>query len=304
MSLNRLHYLFTTLCTHKSQNRHDERTLHQSSTMGRKKRKTVDSEPLQDEPLAEIAAQSVKRKKQEAIEPAPSPPPSIPADPRVSNSAATINRVNEDVDDDFENFYEGTNSYTKVENETEEDRVESILELTGDKDKLSSGYAIHATSGEYEPIDIYVSDGSEDEEDFDVILTNSKMGVMRRGGILPVIQNKQWIRGNTLSSDVQAKVEDTVEEELDPAVKAARELAEKGRQLELAKEEARRKESEENAGRDPCLFSKRTAFDIRMDQIEDKPWERGDITDFFNYGMSEIDWNEYAEMQLTVRQGK
>ena len=63
-------------------------------------------------------------------------------------------------------------------------------------------------------------------------------------------------------------------------------MAEKQRKLEEAKENARRLESEENAGRDPCLFSKRTAFDIRFDQIDDKPWERGagDMTDFFNYG--------------------
>lgn len=60
---------------------------------------------------------------------------------------------------------------------------------------------------------------------------------------------------------------------------------------------------EENAGRDPCLFSKRTAFDIRFDQIDDKPWIRGgDMTDFFNYGLTEEDWLEYAQQQLMIRQ--
>ncbi|KAG7337512.1 hypothetical protein IV203_018958 [Nitzschia inconspicua] len=61
---------------------------------------------------------------------------------------------------------------------------------------------------------------------------------------------------------------------LDPAQRAARLLAEKQRKLEEAKIAARRLESEENAGRDPCLFSKRTSFDIRFDQIDDKPWTR------------------------------
>jgi len=192
--------------------------------------------------------------------------------------------------------------------ESEEDRVESILQLTSDGnkgEKLSSNYSIHEASGEYEPLDVYVSDGSEDEHDFEIILTNSKHGVMRRGGFLSsMVQNKQWIRfDNELEAGKEAaKIKEAEEENLDPSVKAARELAEKKRQLEKAKEEARRKESAENAGRDPCLFSKRTAFDIRMDHIEDKPWERGDIVDFFNYGLGEEDWIEYAERQLSVRQ--
>ena len=59
--------------------------------------------------------------------------------------------------------------------------------------------------------------------------------------------------------------------------------------------------AEENAGRDPCLFSKRTAFDIRVDQMEDKPWARGgDPTDFFNYGMTDDDWFEYSEIQMSI----
>ena len=90
---------------------------------------------------------------------------------------------------------------------------------------------------------------------------------------------------------------------LDPAQRAARLLQEKQRKLEEAKVNARRVESEENAGRDPCLFSKRTAFDIRMDQIEDKPWIRGagDLTDFFNYSLGEQDWMEYAQQQIAIR---
>ena len=73
--------------------------------------------------------------------------------------------------------------------------------------------------------------------------------------------------------------------------------------LEAAKQSARILESSENAGRDPCLFSKRTAFDIRMDQIEDKPWTTGgDPVDYFNYSLTEEDWLEYAERQLNIRQ--
>lgn len=276
--------------------------------MGRKKRKNIDiDKPSDTAEKTRVDASTaitapvppVKRLKDEQ-QPEPSFSTTIPTSPR-------LNQVVEDADDDFENLYEGTGigSRVMVADETEEDRVESILELTGDQDKLSSGYSIHATSGEYEPLDIYVSDGSEDEEDFEIVLTNSRLGVMRRGGLIPVMQNKQWVRGSALPSDTGYKAEQMEEDtELDPTVKAARELADKRRQLELAKEESRRQESEENAGRDPCLFSKRTAFDIRMDQIEDKPWERGDITDFFNYGLQEENWNEYADIQLAVRQGK
>eukprot|EP00816_Leptocylindrus_hargravesii_P000690 CAMPEP_0196826056 /NCGR_PEP_ID=MMETSP1362-20130617/93415_1 /TAXON_ID=163516 /ORGANISM="Leptocylindrus danicus, Strain CCMP1856" /LENGTH=677 /DNA_ID=CAMNT_0042206587 /DNA_START=715 /DNA_END=2748 /DNA_ORIENTATION=- len=246
-------------------------------------------------------------------------------------------------------------SNNNAADDAEADVVVSILDLTSDNSSdankrhyLSSGYAIHTTSGEYEPIDIYVSDGSESSDDDDddhdhaniggqqdkdnssnpkieIILTNSRLGVMRRGGLGLTLQNgvatgnKQWVRGSATSSTKDDNLVDNAtqlplrnqeeeeeaersKEEEDPSIRAARELAEKRRQLEDAKAEARRVESAENAGRDPCLFSKRTAFDIRMDQIEDKPWERGDITDFFNYGMTEYDWAEYAEQQLAVRQ--
>ena len=75
---------------------------------------------------------------------------------------------------------------------------------------------------------------------------------------------------------------------------------EKKRKEEEEKYAARQKESEENAGRDPTLFSKRTAFDIRFDQIEDKPWTRGgDIAEFFNYGFVEEDWQDYAQQQVS-----
>lgn len=95
------------------------------------------------------------------------------------------------------------------------------------------------------------------------------------------------------------------EEELakmDPAQRAAHLLAEKQRKLEEAKINARRLTSEENAGRDPTLFSKRTSFDINFNNMDDKPWTRGNPDDYFNYGFSEEEWLEYARSQLAIRQ--
>lgn len=198
----------------------------------------------------------------------------------------------------------------------------------GGKKTSSSGYAMTTHSAEIIDADIYVSDGSESDEDLQdplavsadgggeesvldeknpnraiqMILSGSRMGLMRRGVHHPsllVQPNRQWSRQNTAVSDAvgaeredaengEGQEEDTAvaeerrkreqEEELaklDPAQRAARLLAEKQRKLEEAKVMARKLESEENAGRDPCLFSKRTSFDIRFDQIDDKPWVRG-----------------------------
>mmetsp|Transcript_18683 Transcript_18683/g.43236 ORF Transcript_18683/g.43236 Transcript_18683/m.43236 type:complete len:647 (-) Transcript_18683:385-2325(-) len=234
--------------------------------------------------------------------------------------------------------------------------------------KMSSGYATTSHSAEIIDEDIYVSDGSESDEDLmadklqmisqqnpssdgtvddsentnngtniagrsiEMVLSGSKMGLMRRGIHRPqqlVQPNRQWARqsqtqqdpendksandgedgsgdGGDDANDEERRKREQEEElaKLDPAQRAARLLAEKQRKLEEAKILARKLESEENAGRDPCLFSKRTSFDIRFDQIDDKPWLRGagDITDFFNYGFSEEDWLEYGEQQLMIRQ--
>ncbi|KAL7470058.1 LOW QUALITY PROTEIN: hypothetical protein ACHAXS_010301 [Conticribra weissflogii] len=165
----------------------------------------------------------------------------------------------------------------------------------------------------------------------ELVISTSKMGLMRRGGISSLLggttmHHRQWVRGDattlkreqegdpsnaqgTQQSEQPQNEEETI---TDPAVL----LAIQQRKIEQAKIQARIIESSENAGRDPCLFSKRTAFDIRMDQIEDKPWDKGpvnnvngmpnsggmDITDYFNYGLTEEDWMEYAERQLAVRQ--
>mmetsp|Transcript_14679 Transcript_14679/g.31308 ORF Transcript_14679/g.31308 Transcript_14679/m.31308 type:complete len:373 (+) Transcript_14679:104-1222(+) len=253
---------------------------------------------------------------------------------------------------------------------SEESTAEDIDTANSDNKKVSSGYATTSHSAEIIDEDIYVSDGSESDEDLmadklhmggveetkpdhggddsqnansnavnvagrsiEMVLSGSKMGLMRRGIHRPqqlVQPNRQWARqtqqetsdkngegdGTTTNGndddddgnqeDAEERRKRQEEEELaklDPAQRAARLLAEKQRKLEEAKILARKLESEENAGRDPCLYSKRTSFDIRFDQIEDKPWERtGDITDFFNYGFSEEDWLEYAEQQLLIRQ--
>jgi hypothetical protein len=182
-------------------------------------------------------------------------------------------------------------------------------------------YGLHSHSGDLVEDDIYVSDGSveseSDEEEtgdegeqppkdkskkkLELVLTTSKMGLMRRGGISSLLGqpvNRTWVRSEPTTkeegddvNDSQDDIKREEEEEIitDPVVL----LQIQQRKIEQAKQNARILESSENAGRDPCLFSKRTAFDIRMDQIEDKPWEKSggaDITDYMNYGLTEEDW--------------
>jgi hypothetical protein len=226
--------------------------------MGRKKRKVSVEETADAAPDA-------------AAIPATVPQP--PADPRVKAAAKTVTIVEADKD---------------VKDKEKDAEKESSA-------PASSSYAMHSHSGEIVEEDIYVSDGSEDEEEnVEVVLVGSKMGLMRRGLHQPLLVQpnpRQWVRaetneGETADTEEQQRQKEEAElAKLDPAERAARLLAEKQRKLEEAKESARRLESEENAGRDPCLFSKRTAFDIRFDQIDDQPWKRtGDLTDFFNYG--------------------
>jgi Fip1 motif len=47
----------------------------------------------------------------------------------------------------------------------------------------------------------------------------------------------------------------------------------------------------------------RTAFDIRIDELEDAPWRRqgADLSDFFNYGFTEQAWRVYCLQQLRIR---
>ncbi len=229
------------------------------------------------------------------------------------------------------------------------------------EEKKKSGYGMTSHSADLISEDIYVSDGSEDEDEGNVnpdesgpgtnvvelTLTASKMGLMRRGLHSQMFQQaKTWVRptedekeisggggekGRTEGGDADGsdgakevssdendndadggdadteKEDEELTKNMDPAQRAAFLHMEKQRKLEEVARLKRKMESAENAGRDPCLFSKRTAFDIRMDQIEEKPWDRtfggtADITDYFNYGMGEEDWLEYSERQLAVRQ--
>ena len=48
---------------------------------------------------------------------------------------------------------------------------------------------------------------------------------------------------------------------------------------------------------------RRAAFDIDLDGLDDKPWQRPDAdpSDYFNYGMNEATWRAYVKQQLIVR---
>lgn len=279
--------------------------------MGRKKRRLVDDTVDEGPPLEDM----------------PISVPPVVSDPRIIPTLVeniqdqpernTIIRVKEDVFNQQEKQQVGR-----------EDAKEVEVAVESEAKPLKSGYAMTSHSAEVIDEDIYISEGSEDEEDeedvalrnIEMVLAGSRMGIMRRGIHHPMLvqPNRQWVKddakslnpaeaGTELDQEAaeQKRLREQEEElaKLDPAQRAARLLAEKQRKIEEAKVNARRLESEENAGRDPCLFSKRTAFDIRFDQIDDKPWIRGgDMTDFFNYGLTEEDWLEYAQQQLMIRQ--
>ena len=149
----------------------------------------------------------------------------------------------------------------------------------------NSNYAMTSHTGEIIQEDIYVSDGSDDDDDYaEVMLMGSRMGIMRRGLHAPqALQqpNRQWTRAtdgdmsNDATSGMKPKLTELEAlEQMDPAARAARLALEKQRREQEAILEARREENDANVLRSPALFSKRTAFDIRFDQIEEKPWER------------------------------
>lgn len=250
--------------------------------MGRKKRKSTT-----DENEDEVES---------SLEPTDPPPP-------ANNSAAEPSVTDARVKLDTES--------SGLRNPTPASLQPAVIDSNDGSTKdgpASSGYAMTSHSGEIIDEDIYVSDGSEDEDEDEVemVLAGSRMGMMRRGihHSMLVQPKRQWVRqdpdadgdGDEGKEDAEQKRLKEQEEELaklDPAQRAARLLAEKQRKLEEAKEAARRLESEENAGSkffalapaiiletsnivvgalvfasgDPCLFSKRTAFDIRFDQV-------------------------------------
>lgn len=45
----------------------------------------------------------------------------------------------------------------------------------------------------------------------------------------------------------------------------------------------------------------RTVFDIDLDTLEEKSWQRpgADITDYFNFGFTESSWKQYCQ-QLVI----
>jgi len=195
-----------------------------------------------------------------------------------------------------------TENNTHVSSENQE--TQEPQELQEPQKLQASNYAVKSHSGEILQEDIYVSDGSEDEDEIvDVVLAGSKMGLMRRGLAQAATQlvqpNRQWTRQDAEGNEGPLETDplgqpkkdpnELDEEELaklDPAERAAKILAHKQRKEEEERKHELQMQAEENAGRDPALFSKRTAFDIRLDQIDDKPWERSnDTSDYFNYGL-------------------
>mmetsp|Transcript_19959 Transcript_19959/g.32787 ORF Transcript_19959/g.32787 Transcript_19959/m.32787 type:complete len:379 (+) Transcript_19959:133-1269(+) len=317
--------------------------------MGRKKKPRVDQAPeAAAEENSTPLSMMIPKKERIALPPPPSssalasavllsPPPtgdvpSFPPPPPASlppPSSITDNSVVE------------SEQSAKIKSATLQTKSQEIIDEADLGTKPSSQYGLHSHSGDLIEEDIYVSDGSlssqeeeneileEDGADGDapldnkkdgnknkqleLVITTSKMGLMRRGGISSLLNtqvNRTWVRdektatdenNETSNNNTQQQSEQSQETEIitDPAQL----LLLQQQKIEAAKQSARILESSENAGRDPCLFSKRTAFDIRMDQIEDKPWTTGgDLTDYFNYGLSEEDWMEYSERQLNVRQ--
>lgn len=304
-------------------------------TMGRKKKKSAEEASNAESHVATLAPTDPRKSRNIAASPiVPHLEPPQPPQGASSVDTSIISAI------EHEEGYE--DSFAAVGGEDVSTKANDNA-YSKETPLPKSGYAMTTHSAEIIDEDIYVSEGSDMENDEDaledsedsamknveILLAGSRMGIMRRGIHHPMLlaqPNRQWVkdsklnntngttgtgsgteRGDAASNPHDETERQRLEEEelakLDPAQRAARLLAEKQRKLEEAKELARRVESEENAGRDPCLFSKRTAFDIRFDQIDDKPWTRGgDFTEFFNYGLTEEDWLEYSQQQLMIRQ--
>ncbi|CAM9568273.1 unnamed protein product, partial [Phaeothamnion confervicola] len=50
----------------------------------------------------------------------------------------------------------------------------------------------------------------------------------------------------------------------------------------------------------------KSAFDVRLNELDDHPWMKGgaDLSDYFNYGLTQRTWLNYAERQLQLRYDK
>lgn len=82
----------------------------------------------------------------------------------------------------------------------------------GEKEAKASSYAMTSHSGEIVEEDIYVSDGSEDDDDnVDVVLSGSKMGLMRRGLHQPQLVQpnlREWVRPKAAEGETAEETEE------------------------------------------------------------------------------------------------
>ena len=141
-------------------------------------------------------------------------------------------------------------------------------------------YVLHDSA--YPPSD------SDTDGSVDVFLGTSVNGLLAKYDNLGSSHNRVWSADQQGDGDVvpiDEEKEKAIEEFLRSKAEGTKtqeqlfELEQKiglaAERLEEVKANKRRVESEENAGRDPCLFSKRTAFDISIDAIDDKPGNNG-----------------------------
>ncbi|GMI53692.1 hypothetical protein ScalyP_jg9363 [Parmales sp. scaly parma] len=154
--------------------------------------------------------------------------------------------------------------------------------------------------------------GSDDDSSVEVMIADSSAGLLQANNVgrqkfVNLVYSREVdgavdLTDGAAVGDWTAEPEMEEVEEVDAATKAARAAT----RLEMLKEKKRLgdclRESEENAGRDPCMFSKRTAFDIGIHLIEEKPWLERGLEEYMNYNMEEADWEEYSAKQNEIRQ--
>ena len=128
---------------------------------------------------------------------------------------------------------------------------------------------------------------SEDDSDssVDVVLGTSRVGLLAKYDNIGATYNRVWTAGEDADVEADDEKERMIEEWLrakeegDQTEEQLRvlekKIGEEKEKLEEVRQKKRRIESEENAGRDPTLFSKRTAFDISLSLVEDKVSETG-----------------------------
>ena len=129
--------------------------------------------------------------------------------------------------------------------------INTINVKVDDEAAASSSYAVTSHSGEIIHEDIYVSDGSkdsDDEDEIEVVLVGSRMGLMRKGlHQLTALQqpNRQWTR--------QATADKSESENLNPASAT----------VEVTEEEKRQQEEKELSKLDPAQRAARLLLERR-----------------------------------------